>query len=52
MNKDELIKNYQKVFGKNEKDIFFSPGRINVIGEHTDYNGGHVFPAALQFGCG
>lgn len=48
MNKDELIKNYQKVFGKNEKDVFFSPGRINVIGEHTDYNGGHVFPAAIS----
>lgn len=50
MNKDELIKNYQEVFGKNEKDIFFSPGRINVIGEHTDYNGGHVFPAAISLG--
>ena len=50
MNKDELIKNYQKVFGKNEKDVFFSPGRINVIGEHTDYNGGHVFPVAISLG--
>ncbi len=50
MNKDELIKNYQRVFGKNEKDVFFSPGRINVIGEHTDYNGGHVFPAAISLG--
>lgn len=50
MNKDELIKNYQKVFGKNEKNVFFSPGRINVIGEHTDYNGGHVFPAAISLG--
>ncbi len=50
MNKDELIKNYQKVFGKNEKDVFFSPGRINVIGEHTDYNGSHVFPAAISLG--
>ena len=50
MNKDELIKNYQETFGKNEKDVFFSPGRINVIGEHTDYNGGHVFPAAISLG--
>lgn len=30
--------------------IFFAPGRINLIGEHTDYNGGHVFPASISFG--
>ncbi len=29
---------------------FFAPGRINLIGEHTDYNGGHVFPASISFG--
>src|SRR3954464_10400043 len=29
---------------------FFAPGRINLIGEHTDYNGGHVFPAAISYG--
>jgi galactokinase len=29
---------------------FFTPGRINLIGEHTDYNGGHVFPASISFG--
>lgn len=50
MNKEELLKAYQEKFGEKGQDIFFSPGRINVIGEHTDYNGGHVFPAAISLG--
>ncbi len=44
----ELIKEFEKRFGKGgEIRIFQSPGRVNLIGEHTDYNGGFVFPAAL-----
>ena len=50
MNKEELLKKYETTFGEKGKDVFFSPGRINVIGEHTDYNGGHVFPAAISLG--
>lgn len=50
MNKEELLKEYETTFGEKCKDVFFSPGRINVIGEHTDYNGGHVFPAAISLG--
>ncbi len=49
--KTELINGFKKVFGE-EGDIrvFFAPGRVNLIGEHTDYNGGHVFPCALTIG--
>lgn len=50
MNKEELFTEYEKTFNENGQDVFFSPGRINVIGEHTDYNGGHVFPAAISLG--
>lgn len=42
---------FKRIYNK-ENDIrtFFSPGRVNLIGEHTDYNGGNVFPCALSFG--
>ena len=38
MEKQALLDGFQKVFHRPGKDIFFSPGRINLIGEHTDYN--------------
>ena len=50
MDKAELLAKYQDLFQVPGDDVFFSPGRINVIGEHTDYNGGHVFPCAISLG--
>jgi galactokinase len=49
MRRDELIHKFLRYFGGNDQGIrlFTSPGRVNLIGEHTDYNGGFVFPAAL-----
>ncbi len=45
----ELKKRFIEIYGGNEEGlrVFSSPGRVNLIGEHTDYNGGYVFPAAL-----
>lgn len=47
-----LNKKFRKLFGEDENLIhtYFAPGRVNLIGEHTDYNGGHVFPCALTMG--
>ena len=47
----KVLEIFQELFGA-EGDIrsYFSPGRVNLIGEHTDYNGGHVFPCALTIG--
>ncbi|MTB64415.1 galactokinase [Streptococcus sp. zg-86] len=50
MNTTELQQAFKEIFGKEADATFFSPGRINLIGEHTDYNGGHVFPAAITLG--
>ena len=50
MDTAELTVKFQDVFGAQPDATFFSPGRINLIGEHTDYNGGHVFPAAITLG--
>ncbi len=49
--KQSVLENFEKVFGKKEGvKTYFAPGRVNLIGEHTDYNGGHVFPCALTIG--
>lgn len=48
---ENLIKDFKKIFKySGEVETFFSPGRVNLIGEHTDHNGGFVFPCALDFG--
>jgi len=51
-NIQELKQTFVERFGNSEHkiDVFHAPGRVNLIGEHTDYNGGYVFPAALTFG--
>ena len=47
----QLVKKFQELFGEGgDIRFYFSPGRVNLIGEHTDYNGGHVFPCALTIG--
>ncbi|WP_269919410.1 galactokinase [Caldifermentibacillus hisashii] len=50
MEQTELNTIFKKVFNESDYRVFFAPGRINLIGEHTDYNGGHVFPCAITFG--
>ena len=49
--KETILKTFAEVFGDAEgTKAYFAPGRVNLIGEHTDYNGGHVFPCALTIG--
>lgn len=49
--KQELLEKFEEVFGDSKgAGVYFAPGRVNLIGEHTDYNGGHVFPCALTIG--
>jgi len=50
MNVITLNKVFLDLFQVLPKQAFFAPGRINLIGEHTDYNGGHVFPCAITYG--
>ena len=45
-----LEQKFQEVFGAPAEKHFFAPGRVNLIGEHTDYNGGNVFPCAIDKG--
>jgi len=47
---EQLKAKFIEKFGEGEVNGYFSPGRVNLIGEHTDYNGGFVFPCALSFG--
>lgn len=48
---EKLRQEFEKKFGKHgDARAYFAPGRVNLIGEHTDYNGGHVFPCALTLG--
>ena len=46
----ELKNAFKEAYGIDADAVYFSPGRVNLIGEHTDYNGGFVFPCALSFG--
>ncbi|NLL78410.1 MAG: galactokinase [Clostridiales bacterium] len=49
--KETVLEKFAEVFGDSEGvKVYFAPGRVNMIGEHTDYNGGHVFPCALTIG--
>lgn len=49
--KETVLKKFEELYGDADgADVYFAPGRVNMIGEHTDYNGGHVFPCALTIG--
>ena len=49
--KEKVLEKFAEIFGKTDGvKAYFAPGRVNLIGEHTDYNGGHVFPCALTIG--
>jgi galactokinase len=49
--KQHMVEQFASVYGDaNGVEVYFAPGRVNMIGEHTDYNGGHVFPCALTIG--
>lgn len=47
---NKMLSKFQEIFETNDAKVFFSPGRVNLIGEHVDYNGGLVFPCAISLG--
>ena len=51
MTTQEMKTAFEQAYGHQAEKVFFAPGRVNLIGEHTDYNGGCVFPCALSFGA-
>ena len=51
MEKKDAMLQFESIFGEKPEDLFTAAGRINVIGEHIDYCGGKVFPAALNLRC-
>jgi galactokinase len=48
--KKQLHAEFKKLFNSDAESAYFSPGRVNLIGEHIDYNGGLVMPCAITFG--
>lgn len=50
MTKEQVLRIYQEKFGNDTPEVYASPGRVNLIGEHTDYNGSFVFPGAIDKG--
>ena len=49
--KEKVLKKFEELYGATDgAGVYFAPGRVNMIGEHTDYNGGHVLPCALTIG--
>lgn len=51
MTTQEIKKAFEEAYGRKAEKIYFAPGRVNLIGEHVDYQGGSVFPCALSFGA-
>ena len=52
MNKEKLAAIFERIFDRAPQMAVFAPGRVNLIGEHTDYNDGFVFPAAIDRSIG